>query len=203
MVDRTGLSDHRRGALTALPATPDNAPVRLTPIGFRALLNLRCPAEDTRTLAAVRDVLGVSLPGEPNRVAAGDERTAMWLGPDEWLIVAADGEEREIEHRLRAVVSDKSWLSVVDVSHNYTGLALAGPAALDVLAKGCPLDLHRGKFRPGDCAQTVLAGTRVLLHSIERTDSIELWVRNSFARYATQWLLDAMAEFPESPAPEQ
>jgi sarcosine oxidase subunit gamma len=200
MADTARPSEQRRGRLAGLPKASNDAAVRLTAIGFRALLNLRCRTQDARMLAALGDALGMPLPVEPNRVSGDDERAVLWLGPDEWLVLAADGEEHGLEKQLRAAADDDAWLSVVDVSHNYTGLMLAGPAARDVLAKGCPLDLHRLKFRPGDCAQTVLAGVRVLLRSPQQSEAIELWVRNSFARYTAHWLLDAMAEFPD-PAP--
>lgn len=184
----------RRGPLDDRPLPAGNDAARLAPAGFGSLVNLRCRPEDTVTVAAVEEALGASLPPDPNRVSEGSGRAVLWLGPDEWLVVAADGEAPELERRIRDTAGDDPWLSVTDLSHNYTGLALSGTAAVDVLAKGCPLDLHPRSFGPGDCAQTVLAGTRVLLRATA-TGTFELWVRNSFARYTAAWLEDAMQEF--------
>lgn len=175
------------------------AAVRLAPAAARSLVNLRGRLQDAHLVAAVWKVLGVALPESPNRWNAGERVTVLWLGPDEWLLMAPDGEAEGIEAGLREAVGDDPWLSVVDVSHNYTGLTLSGPASRQVLAKGCPLDLHDRSFGPGACAQTLLAHSRVLLRAFGDAGRIEIWVRNSFARYTASWLVDAMAEFGENP----
>ncbi len=189
-------ADLRRGPLHdwALEDAGGSA-VTLSATGFRALVILRGRPDDESFVAAAREVLGVDLPLAPNRWTGDEARAVLWLGPDEWLILAPDGEAPDIDDRLRAAMGSDPWLSVVDVSQNYTGLTLTGPAARDVLAKGCSLDLHVRNFRTGDCAQSLLAGTLILLRATENADCIECWVRNSFARYTAQWLMDAMAEF--------
>ena len=72
---------------------------------------------------------------------------------------------------------------------------MTGPNARDVLAKGCPLDLHPSVFRPGDCAQTLLAKANVTLRCVDDAPSYELTVRRSFADYAAPWLQDAALEY--------
>lgn len=171
--------------------------VHLEALGFASLINLRGSPDDDAFLAGAQRALGVALPLTPNRCNEGGGRIAAWLGPDEWLIMAADGEARSIEAALREAVTGDPWLSVVDVSNNYTGFMLCGSAAREVLAKGCPLDLHPAAFASGDCAQTVVAGARVLLRVTGGPDAIEIRVRNSFARYTAAWLADAMAEYRE------
>ncbi|HEX2256155.1 MAG TPA: sarcosine oxidase subunit gamma family protein [Afifellaceae bacterium] len=168
--------------------------VSLQEVGFRTLVNLRgSPGEDLA--ATVEQAFGVRLPAVPNTWSGEADRAAVWLGPDEWLLLAPDGEVPALEASLRAARPGDPLLSVSDVSHAYAGLVLAGPAARDVLAKGCPLDLHPRRFPPGACAQTLLAQANILLRLIDQRPAFEIWVRNSFARYLCAWLLDAMAEF--------
>src|SRR5207248_10677861 len=50
---------------------------------------------------------GVPLPLQPNRVSVMRAVRTLWLGPDEWLITAADGAAPEIF----------SWMSRAAVSH--------------------------------------------------------------------------------------
>lgn len=166
----------------------------LKPLGFCAMVNLRGPAGDAGFTQAVEGALGLALPGAANRFTQSGERRIIWLGPDEWLIMAPDGEARAIEAHLRAARPDDPWLAVTDVSDNMTGFALAGPEARATLAKGCALDLHPRVFTPGQCAQTLLARTRMLLLQTGPRPSYEIWVRNSFARYAGEWLEDALGE---------
>jgi sarcosine oxidase subunit gamma len=171
------------------------ARARLSTTGFASLLNLRGSADNGEFVSGVQRVLGVSLPLTPNHWHDDHKRIALWLGPDEWLIITSDGEAAAIEKKLRDASADDSRLSVVDVSASYTGFVLAGTAAREVLAKGCLLDLHPSAFGSGQCAQTVLAGTRVTLRVTDDFSAIEIWVRNSFARYLAEWLADAMAEY--------
>lgn len=185
----------RRGPLDGIDARlPSGSSVDLHRTGFRTLINLRARADDKAFATGLSDLFDLELPAEPNRYTGDSEHALLWLGPDEWLLLAPDGEGPDIENRLRTALDDDPWLAIVDLSHNYTGLALSGPSARDVLAKGCPLDLHPRAFGEGQCAQTILAGTRVLLRATA-SDTFELWVRNSFARYTAQWLADAMAEY--------
>lgn len=74
---------------------------------------------------------------------------------------------------------DDPWLSAVDVSHNYSCLLLTGPRVRDLLAKGCPLDLHPRVFGQRDCTQSTLAKSRVLLRALNDSQSTEVWVHNS------------------------
>lgn len=174
------------------------AAVRVAPAVPCALVNLRGRPEDDTFAACVERIVGVGLPEAPNRWSGEDGLAVMWLGPDEWLIMAPEGQAVDIENGLREASPDDPWLSVVDVSHNYTGLVLTGTRAREVLAKGCPLDLHPRNFGQGDCAQTLVAKSRVLLRCVGDGECVEIWVRNSFARYTAAWLVDAMEEFRDS-----
>ena len=121
----------------------------------------------------------LGLPLEPNRVQAAGGRSALWLGPDEWLVVGDEPFE------LPAGAG-----SVVDLSANRVVLELRGPDARDVLAAGCALDLHPRAFGPGRCAQTLLARANVILEQTA-ADAFRVYVRPSFAGYLRDWLNDA------------
>ena len=153
-------------------------------------VNLRCAPEAAR---AANAVLGFALPDKAN-TWAGDARTAaLWLGPDEWLVLAEPRREAELCSALRAAFGDRHH-SVVDVSAMRAIIELSGADARLVLAKGCPLDLHAGNFGPGHCAQSLLAKAQVILQCIDSKPVMRVLVRNSFGNYAAEWLLDAAAE---------
>ncbi|CAM5683467.1 putative Sarcosine oxidase subunit gamma [Streptomyces afghaniensis 772] [Streptomyces afghaniensis] len=144
---------------------------------------------------AVGLALGLQLPVEPGAVVRAGELTALWLGPDEWLVVGPPGGRRDLESRIREAAGDEP-VSVIDVSAQRTTLLVAGPRARDLLAHGCSLDLHPRVFGPGRCAQTNLARTQVVL--VARDDPrAGFWVlvRASFAGHLTDWLLDAAVEW--------
>lgn len=172
----------------------DPRSVALEALERGTLLNLRASPERADVLEAIAEVIGHPLPTAVNRWQGEADRFAARLGPDEWLLKAPAGHRERLEADLAGLLETDERGSVCDVSHNYAAFLLRGPRARDVLAKGCPLDLHPDAFRPGHGAQTLLAAASVLLRCVEAGD-IELRVRNSFARYTVAWLEDAMAEF--------
>ena len=137
--------------------------------------------------AAVAPVIDLSLPLEPNHVGGDDQLAALWLGPDEWLVVGP-ADETELRDALAPVGG-----SVLDVAANRTTLELRGPRVRELLEFGCPIDLHPSVFGLGHCAQTLLARANVLIWHIadEPEDTWRLLVRPSFAAYLAAWLVDA------------
>lgn len=181
----------RAEPLAALQSRIDQAgfaDTTLVTIPFVAQVGLRVdPASPAAT--RVEAALGLELP-EANRVAESGGRRALWLGPDEWLVVAADGEERSLVALLEDATAGEG--SVVDLSANRTGLEVSGPASRTVLATCCALDLHPRVFGPGDCAQTLIHKSGVLIEH-RGDDRYLLLVRPSFAASVAEWLLDGMA----------
>ncbi|MEU1624805.1 sarcosine oxidase subunit gamma family protein [Streptomyces sp. NPDC020096] len=171
--------------------------VRLAELPYLAQVNVRLdpkgPAAD-----AVRLALGIPLPVEPNTMVRGGGLAALWLGPDEWLVVGPAGTAGDLESRLRGAVG-ADHAAVTDVSAQRTTLLVSGPRCRDLLAHGTALDLHPRSFAAGRCAQTTLARAQVILAARdERGPGFWVLVRSSFAGYLARWLLDAASEYTAS-----
>lgn len=148
------------------------------------------PAPDLARLAlrgdasALGAAFGLALPTQPCRAVQTEGRSALWLGPDEWLLLAPPG-------TLDASVPVAD-AAVVDVGHRQVGLLLEGPGAADALAVGCPLDLHPTAFPVGMCTRTVFGKAEIVLW---RQDTarfhVEVW--RSFAAYVQALLERVMA----------
>jgi sarcosine oxidase subunit gamma len=139
---------------------------------------------DLRADPALAPRLSFALPLEPNAWTAGGGREALWLGPDEWLVVGGPGSASAITAELGRALAGEHH-SVVDVSANRTVVELTGDARFDLLTQGCGLDLHPRAWRPGSCAQTLLARVPVLLQ--ERDQATRVFVRASFAAHLAGW----------------
>lgn len=161
---------------------------------FLGHLNLRGDPDDARFVAAVREVAGVAPPVAPNTVREAQGNVLCWLGPDEWLLVTPGELKVPIDGQLRKALTGVR-AAVTDVSGGQTIVLLRGDAARDVLAKGCPLDLHPRVFDVGRCAQSHLAKAPVLIRQLDREPAFEIVVRRSFADYLWLWLEDAAAEY--------
>ena len=160
-------------------------------------INLRGDAADPGFRAAVRDVVGVDVPVEPNTVTVAGYRAILWLGPDEWLVTVQlmRGEEPPALAAPLAQALAGRHASVVDVSSNRAAIGFLGPHARLVLAKCCGLDLHPRSFAAGRCAQTLLARAPVILHQFDDLPGYRLYVRASLAAYVAEWLLEAVREY--------
>ena len=169
---------------------------------IRGLLVLRGDAARSGFRGAVSAALGIEPVVEPLTAARKRDVSMLWLGPDEWLVVTPDRRIERIRHALRDAL-DGQHAAVTDVSHSRTILALSGPDAHAVLAKGCPLDFHPRVFGPGCCAQSRLAKCQVLIHRTSAAPAFELYVHRSFAQYAWTWLEDAGREFGVRIAPAE
>ncbi|MFD7978250.1 sarcosine oxidase subunit gamma [Streptomyces sp. NPDC059071] len=184
---------HAADRLAAVTRSSGGA-VRLAEVPFLAQLNVRLDAKSPAA-DAVGLALGLPLPLEPDTVVRVGEVGAVWLGPDEWLVVGLPGTQRALENRIRSAAGDEH-VSVTDVSAQRTTILVGGPRARDLLSHGCRLDLHPRAFGPGRSAQTMLARTQVVLVARDEPRA-GFWVlvRSSFAGYLTDWLLDAAAEY--------
>ena len=159
------------------------------------------PAIELREVMAARQVglrlrppfpaylAGVPLPLAANRVAATVAVRTLWLGPDEWLIVA-EGEVSGLVPRLERALAGRS-AAVHDLSSSRTIIDIRGRAARALLAAGCGLDLHPRAFGSGQCAQTLLARVPVVLDQIDEAPHYRLLMRRSYARWLHAWLVDA------------
>jgi heterotetrameric sarcosine oxidase gamma subunit len=82
------------------------------------------------------------------RAAAQDGRTALWLGPDEYLVFGDEPPRIDAD-------------SIVDVSHRTIGMTVTGPCAAWCLNAFCALDLDA---MPVDgCTRTLFGKAEIIL----------------------------------------
>jgi len=175
--------------LNALATRSDvsQAGITLGEIAHRAIINIRGDAFNAAFSAAVKTATGADLPIVANTVTAADDLRILWLGPDEWWVVAPNEKRVELIDRLRRAFAGQHT-AVTDVSESRTVIAISGPAARDVLARGISLDLHPRAFGPGQCAQTGMSKANVLLHQIDNQPSYEITILKSFGDYLWRWI---------------
>ena len=86
-------------------------------------------------------------PTRPMSSATAGARAALWLGPDEWLLIAEES-ARDLMNYLELALGG-IFHSLVDISHRQVGIWLEGPGAARLLGAGCPLDLDLRAFPVG------------------------------------------------------
>ena len=176
-----------------LKATGEGSP-QIRESQFTGFINLRGRADNTAFLAAILKALGSEPPLEANTVKQAGDNRMFWLGPDEWLIVTPAGQQSALKAALLKAL-DGVFSSVVDNSSGLTMIEITGEHAADLLATDCPLDLHPGVFKPGQCAQTRLAKAGMTLAPKDDGSGFDVIIRRSFADYLLIWLLEARKAF--------
>jgi len=160
-----------------------------------SILNLRCDVQAPGVRHAVADALGLALPEAPNTTVHNTALRILWIGPDEWLVLHDNDAAHALETRLRAALAGQH-MAVTDVSSYYQMLQLAGTSARDVLAQGCPLDLHPRVFLPNHCAGSHYFKATIWLWQVDT--AYTLLIRRSFAGYIWSMIERASAEYVQA-----
>ena len=146
----------------------------------------------SQVLAAAADALGLPRSETPCRAARSEGRAALWLGPDERLLIGPADAAQQMEGLLQRALAGMPY-SLVEISHAQTAFELSGPRAPATLNTGCPLDLDQASFPVDMCTRTVFAKAQIVLW---RTgpETFRVESARSFAPYVTKILALAARE---------
>ena len=160
--------------------------VTVAPVGPGTRFSFRGGPEALPLLSAA---FGVTPSTEACRAALKGAHAALWLGPDEWLLLASEGDAATLAETLEAALAGVPH-SLVDISHRNAGFVVTGDHAPAVLNVGCPLDLDVSAFPVGMCTRTVLGKAEVMLwRQAPQRFHLEVW--RSFAPYVLGFLAQA------------
>ena len=144
-------------------------------------ISLRAPVT---SVDALSKALGLTLPQKPKTSVSKGNRTALWLGPDEWLVID------EANDPLEACASVEALHSAVGVSHRNVAISVTGAGAANTINAGCPQDLSLAAFPVGASSRTILGKVEiVLLRTGEESFRVECW--RSFSDYVFTFLTEA------------
>lgn len=172
--------------------------------GRGAALELRECAVDIVEIAPLRSEAGElqrllerqgsSLPAV-GHLTADPHRWVLCVRPQRWLL---------LERRRESAMSAARWQSdcagigtAVDLTSALSVLDIAGPAAREVLARGCRLDLDPGSFTAGSAARTLMAQVPVILGA--HAAGVLLLTPSTTAQHFREWLVTTAEPFGLDP----
>jgi len=189
---RQGALDHLSLQARAVPSLGEAA-VGLGEIRYIGAVNLRVRRDDPDCRASLQLALAIEALPDTGAIVDCAQGQLLALGPDEWLLLTDDGPLQA--ERLDASTGS-GLVGICNLTANYHNLYIDGAKAAEVLAKGCPLDLHESRFPSGRCAQTLIAKAEAIVYRPAGTEQhYRIMVRRSFAEYLFAWLDDAGREF--------
>jgi len=173
-------SVERRSALAGKAVSVNGVLLAEMPPAER--VSLRAPEG---SVASLSRALGVTLPQKPKTSATKGDRTALWLGPDEWLVLDAEGSDI-----LGDCAKAKGLHSAVGVSHRNIAISVTGAKAAATINSGCPQDLSLETFPVGACSRTVFGKSEILLYRMA-ADAFRVECWRSFSDYVFTHLSEA------------
>jgi sarcosine oxidase subunit gamma len=142
-------------------------------------------------VASIEQAAGV----KPSRTACtatqSADASALWVGPDRWLIV--EKEQRDLDTTIRNAVSTE-MAAITDQSHSRCVIRISGVEARNVLRKGTTLDLDVAVFKAGGVQTTSLFHMNGVIHCID-DDRFDLYVARSFGQSFFEVITHAAAEY--------
>ena len=155
-------------------------------------INLR--GKKREFLTNVGKNLNMILPTEANTSTTSDKLTAMWLSPDEWMIVSNElvsqnTNKYELNEMLFNSISKTNLGAVIDVTDQFVQLELKGENIYEIFSAGCPFNFNEFKEKKGSTTQTVLNNIDIILHHKDE-NIVNLFVRRSFAEHLFNWIKD-------------
>ena len=162
----------------------------LAPLPAKTRLSFRGGPD---AIAAASRGFGVNLSTDACRASSANDRAALWLGPDEYLLLAPESDAAAVRTALAEALGDIPH-SIVDISHRHAAFVVKGSQAEWLLGGGCPLDLELAAFPVGMCTRTVYMKSEIYLWRIA-ADAFHVETWRSFTPYVVDHLIDAAREF--------
>ena len=139
--------------------------------------------------------LNLLLPTEANTSTITDKLTAIWLGPDEWIITSNnvmknDANDYQLYELLFNDISKKNLGAVIDVTDQFVQLEIKGKNIYEIFSAGSPFNFNEFKDKKGSSVQTILNQIDVIIHNKDN-EIVNLIVRRSFSEHLYSWINDS------------
>jgi sarcosine oxidase, subunit gamma len=182
------LELHTTSALAHRKA-PDSLSINMREIAGRGMIDLRGLSTDRKFMTTVKSVLSLDLPKTPRTSTTWGDMKALWLSPDQWLILCPGEKAQSFTEHLSTALKGIHSLAV-NVSDMRAIIRVEGQHARTTVMKGTSIDLTHGDYPPGTIRRMKFAEVGALLHIVEE-DVIDVFVFRSYADYAWEFLLKA------------
>ncbi|MDT8343742.1 MAG: sarcosine oxidase subunit gamma family protein [Thermohalobaculum sp.] len=162
--------------------------IRVEEAGLTGMIALRGDLGAPAMAAAVRAATGAAVPA-PLRLESGADGRAVWMSPDELLLLTAIGDAPAALATAEAALSGQHAMAL-DVSDARVVFRLSGAKVAEVLAKGAPVDLRAAAFSVGSARRTHLGSIAVGFWRLG-PEEWEIVCFRSLAHHLADWLAQA------------
>ena len=162
---------------------------------IKPIMKLIIRGKKREFISAVGKSLNMLLPTESNTSTQSDKLTALWLSPDEWMLLSNEPVEKNTnnyntEELLNNKISKLNLGAITDVTDQFVMINLKGNKIYELFQKGSPFNFNEFQNRKGAVIQTILAKIDVIIHNQDK-NTVNLFVRRSFSQHLFSWMNDA------------
>jgi sarcosine oxidase subunit gamma len=178
-------------AVSVLAGASFAGAVKVSDAGLHGMITLRGDLADEKLAAAVKSVVGLTLPG-PRAIKEGQKGDVAWMSPDEVLLMveyqAADAAVEKLQKALAG-----THALAVNVSDARAVFQLTGAGVREVIAKGAPVDMSADGLKPGEIRRTRIGQLAAAFWLTDETTLTVICFR-SVGGHMYQWLCTAAAK---------
>ena len=161
----------------------------------KPIMKLIVRGKKRQFISAVGKSLNILLPTEANTSAQSDKLTALWLSPDEWMIISNEPinentNDYEIEKLLNNNISKLNLGAITDVTDQFVMINLKGNKIYELFQTGSPFNFNDFQNKKGAVVQTILTKIDIIVHNQDK-NVVNLFVRRSFSQHLFSWMNDA------------
>jgi sarcosine oxidase subunit gamma len=167
-------------------STIDAPGLRVVAVESQGYLLLQGDPEDSLLQKAMREQIGVAVPG-PQVGSISGEYALLWMAPSQWLLELPAARALIVQAALVTRLGS-ALAAVTDISDALACFDVSGGAAVDVLMTGCSLDLHSHAFAESRVARTAFAGVPVIIWRPGNPIQFRCLVDRSLADHFWTWL---------------
>lgn len=135
---------------------------------------------------------GATLPVRPMSCETGDKRVALWMGPDEWTLLAPVEELKSVFDTLEGKLEAHPH-ALADISERSEAIIVSGEKAVWLLNTGIFINFTLEAFPVGTVTRTIFHKSPVMVwRTGTDTFVVEAWV--SFMDYVSGLLVQSAQE---------
>ena len=132
----------------------------------------------------------LEFPLESSKVSCNNKTRILWTSPNTWLVMS----KKEDIIQIINMECDNENFAITDISHSRAGIQIFGTESLEVLKKGCPINLN--ELKKNNCAGSVFHGINIVVDCLDDEKQIfNLFTLRSFGESLYHHITDASLEF--------
>ena len=137
------------------------------------------------------NISGLKFPTNPLSLVSNNETRILWQGPKNWLILSKHSQEDLLKELNKL---DSLNYAVTDISHSRTIIQLEGKKVVEVLKKGCPINIDQ--FKMNNSFNSIYNGITITVDILqEEVEKIRIYSLRSFGESLYHSLTDSSLEF--------